>query len=97
MLFDKAHEVCRSIAGKRRLGEVPIGGKKVLRVGTKICKIAAAATGDQDFLADSIRAFQYQDTPAPLASFNSAHQASSARSENDDVVFPIYQGTIHAE
>ena len=85
MLFDEAHEVGRSIAGERRLGEVPIGRKKVLWAGMQVSEIAAAAAGDQNFLADAIRAFEHQDTPAPLAGFNGAHQASRARSENDDV------------
>src|SRR4029077_20527668 len=96
VLFDKAHDVGRSVAGERRLGEVPIGRKKVLWAGMKIRKIATAAAGDQDFFADAIRAFQHQDTPAPLPRFNGTHQASSACAENDDVVFLIHARPIHA-
>ena len=92
MFFDEAHKVGRSIAGERRLSEVSIGRKKILRAGSQVGEIAAAATGDQDFLADSIRAFEYQNTPAPLAGFHGTHQAGSAASENDDVVFPIHAG-----
>jgi hypothetical protein len=62
----------------------------------QVGEIAAAAAGDQDFLADSIRAFEHQDAPAPLAGFHSTHQAGSAGPENDDVVFPIHAGLIHA-
>jgi hypothetical protein len=56
----------------------------------QVSEVAAAAAGDQDFFADSIRAFEYQDTPAPLPGFNGTHQASSASSENDDIVFLIH-------
>jgi hypothetical protein len=58
----------------------------------EVGEIAAAAAGDQDFLADSIRAFEHQNTAAPLAGFNGTHQASRAGSENDDVAFPIHAG-----
>src|ERR1035441_9595927 len=87
MFFDEAHEVRRSVAGERRLGEVSIGRKKVLRAGVEVGEIAAAAAGDQDFLADSIRAFEHQNTAAQLAGFNGTHQASRAGSENDDGAF----------
>ena len=96
MLFNKAHEIGRSIAGKRRLGEMSIGRKKVLRASVQVSEIATAAAGDEDLFADSIRAFEYQDMPAPLSGFNGTHQASSAGSENDDVVFLIHAGLIHA-
>ena len=62
MFFDEPHEIRRSIAGERRLGEMWIGGKKILRAGVQVGEIAAAAAGDQDFLADSIRAFEHQNT-----------------------------------
>jgi len=97
MFFDEAHEICRSVTGKRRLGKMSIGREKIFWPGVEVGEIAAAAAGDQDFLADSIRAFQYQDAPAPLAGFDSTHQAGSASPENNDVVFPIHAGLIHAE
>jgi len=95
MLFDEAHEVGRSIAGKRRLGEVWIGRKKVLWARVQVGEVAAAAAGDQNLLADSVRAFEYQDAPAPLPGFNGTHQASGSGSENNDVVFLIHAGLIH--
>jgi len=69
-----------------------IGGKEILRDSVQVGEIAAAAAGDQDFLADSICAFEHQNTPVALASFNGTHQAGRAGSENDDVVFPIHAG-----
>ena len=90
MFFDEANEVGRSIAGERRLGEVGVGRKKIFRAGVQVGEIAAAAAGDQDFLADSIGAFEHQDAPSALAGFDGTHQAGSACSENDDVVFLIH-------
>ncbi len=92
MFFDEAHEVGGSVAGERRFGEMRIGGKEILRAAVQVGEIAAAAAGDQDFLADSIGAFEHQNTPAALAGFNGTHQAGRAGSENDDVVFPIHAG-----
>jgi hypothetical protein len=92
MFFDEAHEVRRSVAGQRRFGEVWIGGKEILRAGVQVGEVAAAAAGDQDFLADSIRAFEHQNIAASLAGFNGTHQAGRAGPENDDVVFPIHAG-----
>ena len=90
MFFDEAHEVGRRIAGERRLGEVWIGRKKILRAGVQVGEIAAAAAGDQDFLADAVRAFEHQNAPPALARFHGTHQPGGAGSENDDVVFPIH-------
>ena len=90
MLFDEPNEIGWSIPGECRLGEMWIGRKKVFRAGVEVGEIAAATAGDQDLLADSIRAFKQQDPPAPLARFHGTHQAGSARSENDDVVSLIH-------
>ena len=73
MSSDEAHKSVRSVAGERRLGEVWIGRKKILWAGVQIGEIAAPAAGDQDLLADSIRAFEHQDAPAPLAGFHGTH------------------------
>jgi hypothetical protein len=56
----------------------------------QVREITAPAAGDQDFLANPIRAFEYQNAPAPFSGFDSTHQAGRARSENDDVVFLIH-------
>jgi len=71
---------------------VSIGRKKILWARVQVGEVAAAAAGDQDFLADSVGAFENQNTAAALASFNGTHQAGRAGSENDDVVFPIHAG-----
>ena len=92
VFFDESYEVGRSVAGERRFGEVWIGRKEILRAGVQVGEVAAAAAGDEDFLADSIRAFEHQNTPATLAGLNGTHQAGRTGSENDDVVFPIHAG-----
>ena len=97
MFFHEAQEVGGSVAGERRLGEVPIGGKKVLRAGVQVGEIAAASAGDQDFLADSVGAFEQQYAASAPAGFHGAHQAGSAGSENDDVGFLIHAGLICTE
>ncbi len=100
MLFDQSHEVGRSVARKRRLGEMRIRGKKILRAGVQIGEIAAAAAGDQDLLPDSIRAFEHQHTASALAGFDGTHQPGSTASENDDVIVLIntlINVLIHAE
>ena len=69
---------------------MPIGRKKILRAGVQVGEITAAAAGDQNLLADSIRAFEQQDPPAPFPAFEGTHQAGRAGSENDDIVFLIH-------
>lgn len=63
-----------------------IRGKKVIRASVQVGEVGTATAGDQDLLANAIGAFEDDDTPASLASLDGAHQASSACSENDDVV-----------
>ena len=58
----------------------------------QVGEIAAAATGDQDLLADAIGALEQQDTASALAGFDGTHQAGGPGSENDDVT-----SFIHAE
>ncbi len=95
MLFDQANKVRGSVAGECGFGEVRIGGKKIFRRGVQVGEIAAAAAGDQDFLADSIGALQDQRTPPALAGFDGTHQSGSASPKNDDVVF-LLDFRLHA-
>jgi hypothetical protein len=60
----------------------------------QIGEIAAAAAGDQNLLSNSIRAFKQQNATPSLPSFNGAHQASSAGSEDDDVVFMFHAARV---
>jgi hypothetical protein len=92
MFFHQSQEIRRSITGERRLGEVTIMRKKIIRGGVQVGEVAAAAAGDQNLPADSIRALQHEDTPTALAGFDGTHQAGGTSSENDDVEFLIHAG-----
>jgi hypothetical protein len=90
MPFDELQESGWRIASERRLGKMPIIRNKILWASVQIGEIATATAGNQNFLADAIGAFEYQDAPFSLASLNRAPQASSARSKNDNVVSLIH-------
>ncbi len=58
MLFDEGDEICGSEAGKCGFGEVRIRRKKILGSGVEIREVAAATTGNEDFLADAVRVLE---------------------------------------
>ena len=62
----------------------------MFRPRMQVGEIAATSARDQNFLANSICAFQQQHAPAPLAGFHGTHQARSAGSENDRVVWEVH-------
>jgi len=93
MFFDEANEVGGRIARECRLGEVGVGRKKIFGGGVEVGEIAAAAAGDQDFLADAVGALEDDDAASALAGFDGTHQAGSACSENDDVVVLFHAET----
>src|ERR1700720_2787076 len=90
MFLDEPHKIRGGVAGERGLGEVRIRREEIIWGGMQVSEIAEAAAGDQNLLADSIGTFQHQHAPPALAGLHGAHQASSAASKNDDVVFPIH-------
>lgn len=53
----------------------------------EIGKVAAAAAGDQYFLANTIRPLKHGNASSPLARLDRAHKTGSTRSENEDVAF----------
>jgi hypothetical protein len=61
---------------------VGIGGKEVFRRGMNVCEIAAAAAGDEDFLANAVGMFDYCDAAAALACLDGAEEAGGAGAEN---------------
>src|SRR5690349_21794980 len=66
-----------------------VGGDEIIRTAVQVGKVAAAASGDQDFLADTLRPLQHgHASPAP-SGFNGAHQAGCSTAEND------YVKTLH--
>ena len=86
VLFDQGDEVRRRIAGKRRFGEVFVCADKFLRGAMEIREVAAAAAGDEDFLADAVRKRFKDGHTAPLASA-SAQPSRSAGAKNKNVKF----------
>lgn len=87
MLFDELNKICRGVAGKRRLRKMRISRKKIIGRRVQIGEVTAPAAGDQNLFTDALRALENQNPPPARASLGGAHQASSACSENDDVVF----------
>jgi hypothetical protein len=82
VLLDEGDEIGWGVAGKGGLGEVRIFGEEVLRLGVKIREIAAAAAGDQDFLAHFFGAFEEHDAATALAGFDGAHETGCAAAED---------------
>ena len=54
VFFHQFNEISRAITGQRRLTEMGIAGKKVLRTAIQVSEIAAAAPGNQYLLADTL-------------------------------------------
>jgi hypothetical protein len=57
----------------------------MLGLGVPIREIAAAAAGDEDFLAAALGTFEDGDATAAFAGFDSAHQAGGASADHDCV------------
>ncbi len=83
VLRDQRNEIRRRVACQRRLAEVRIGGKKILRAAMQIGEVAAPAAGDQDLLADAIGVLEHGNSAAALARLDGAHQAGSAAAQDD--------------
>ena len=62
---------------------------KVFRPAVQVGEVAAPAAGDQDLLADTLRALQHGRAPPAPAGFDGAHQAGCPGAEND------YVKTLH--
>ena len=85
MLFDQRDEIGGRVAGQRRLGEMRIGGEEILGLAVEVGEIAAAAAGDENFLAQPVGVFEDRDAASALARFDGAHQAGCAATENQCV------------
>ena len=85
MLFYKRDEIRRSVAGERGFREVFVGAEEIFGVTMEVCEIAAAAAGDEDFLADAIGALEDRDAATALASFDGAEESRGAGAEDEGV------------
>ena len=90
VFLDEGDEIGGRVARESGLGEVRIFGEEVLRLGVKIREVAAAAAGDEDFLADFFGAFEEYYPAAALSGFDGAEESSGAAAQNDhiEVVHP---------
>ena len=64
-----------------------VGAYEILRAAMDICEIAAAAAGDEDFLADAIGALKDGDAASALSSFGCAEESCGAGAEDENVKF----------
>jgi hypothetical protein len=78
MLFNQRDEIRGRVPGQRGFREVLIRGDEIFRLAMKVGEITAASTGDEDFLADAIRALQHGHAPPAFAGLDGAKQASGS-------------------
>ena len=64
--INKLYEIARRVSGERALGEMHIGRKVVCRTRIHIGEVATTAAGDQDLLANLVRAFEHHHAFAAL-------------------------------
>ncbi len=72
VFFDQGDEVGRSVACERGFCEMLVCADEILRAAVNVRKIAAAAAGDEDFLADAIGALEYGNAASAFAGFGGA-------------------------
>jgi hypothetical protein len=85
MLFDQRDEVRRSVAGERGFCEVLICAEEILRAAVDVREIAAAAAGDEDFLANATGTLEDGDAAAAFAGFGGAEKSCGTSPENQCV------------
>ncbi len=85
MLLNQLDEVERGEPAERGFAEVRVVGQIVFGFNPEMSKVAAAAPGDQDFLADVWGAFQQQDFPAALSGGAAAHHARGTGADDHGI------------
>ena len=85
MLLDHGDDVCGCEAGEGGFCEVRIFGEKVFRAGVDVGEVAAAASGDEDLLADAFGMVEQDDAAAAAACLDCAHHAGRACAQNYDI------------
>ena len=84
--LDHRDEVVLGVTAQRRSAEPRIVRQEIRRSRVQIGEIASAAAGDADLLARMPRLFKQQHPLSALDRDAGAHQARSARAEDDDVM-----------
>ena len=90
VFFDQGDEIGGRVTRQRGFGEVRVGRKKVFRLAMKVGEIAAAAAGDEDFLADTVSVFEDSDATAAFSGFDGAQQSRRAATKNKHIEFAIH-------
>ena len=75
MLFEEREEIGGSVTGQNGFGEVGIGGEEVVGSGVQVGEIAAASSGDENFLADAVGMFEDSDAAAAVGGFDGGEEA----------------------
>ena len=83
--FDQLDKIRGRVARERRLREMRIRGKKVIRTAVKVREIASPAAGNQDLLAHPIRALEHRHAPPAFACCDGAHQSRCPATHNQRV------------
>ena len=91
MFFDERDEICGRVARQRGFGKVFVRGNKIFRLAKNVAEIAAAAAGDQDFLADALGMLEDSDAPPAFAGFDRAEESRGAGAKNESVKFVVQE------
>jgi hypothetical protein len=87
MPFYQRNKIRRRVAGQRGFGEVFVGAEKIIGAAMDVREIAAAAAGDEDFLADAVSAFEDGDAASSFSGLGRAEEAGGASAEDQSVKF----------
>lgn len=87
MLFDEGDEIGRGVAGERGFREVRVGAEEILGAAMEVRKVAAAAPGNENFLADAVGTFEDGDAAPALAGFERAEKSRGAGAEDENIKF----------
>ena len=72
MFFNQGDEIGGGVAGEGGFQKVFVCGDEVFRPAMEDGEIAAASSGDQDFLADAVGALQHGDASPAFSGFHGA-------------------------
>ena len=73
VLLDQSDEIRRRVSRQRGLTEMRVGREEIVGPAMQIGKVTAAASGDEDLLADTVGVLQHGHTAATLASLDGTH------------------------
>ncbi len=91
VLLYQLQKISRSVAGKRGLGEMWIGGEEISRSRVQIGEVAAPAAGDQDLLADPVGMVKQKNPASAAARMDGAEKTCGAGAHDDHIVGAIRQ------